>query len=411
MNILPFFLFFYSLFLCNSKNINECNKLWGMNNEINGVTVSNIGIYMCIDDPLNIYSLPPINTPILDVLLSDEQLNIQNFNETVQRKFNHTFNSNNTFNYSMIQTTTNSPTPTTPTTTNSPETTTTNSPTITTTNSPETTTTNSPTITTTNSPTTIPPPLITQSFQIGKNLTNNNSNKNISNDNIDIPLIITLSITSIFIILACVRCSPLLYKYCKRKYYKQIKKNNVNKELRMKHPINLNIKEQKKTKRVAPITIPPLNHTIDIPQVITPKRKISLGFNTMGKQEDWYKDTFKEELSEFKDVNPPPSAPRINTPKIPIPTFKANLENIDMITNHEKEINDKIDKMTRKIEDAKETFHPGNTKKVPNMSIREISHVQQRVHSIEKRSPPKKDFRNVRLNSWTTPGQTEGKNN
>ena len=54
--ILLFFLFLHSFFLCSSKNINECNKLWGMNNEINGVTVSNIGIYMCVDDPLNIYS-------------------------------------------------------------------------------------------------------------------------------------------------------------------------------------------------------------------------------------------------------------------------------------------------------------------------------------------------------------------
>ena len=29
--------------------------MWGMTNEINGVQVSKIGIYMCIDDPLNIY--------------------------------------------------------------------------------------------------------------------------------------------------------------------------------------------------------------------------------------------------------------------------------------------------------------------------------------------------------------------
>ena len=52
-----------------------------MNNEINGVTVSNIGIYMCIDDPLNIYST--INNPTQDIVLTDQQLNIQNFNELI----------------------------------------------------------------------------------------------------------------------------------------------------------------------------------------------------------------------------------------------------------------------------------------------------------------------------------------
>ena len=76
------FLLMHSFFLCTSKNINECNKLWGMNNEINGVIVSNIGIYMCVDDPLNLYSQ---NKPTSNILLSDKQLNIQNLNLNVQR--------------------------------------------------------------------------------------------------------------------------------------------------------------------------------------------------------------------------------------------------------------------------------------------------------------------------------------
>ena len=92
--ILLFFLFLHSFFLCSSKNINECNKLWGMNNEINGVTVSNIGIYMCIDDPLNIYSTLNTNTQN-NIVLTDKQLNIQNFNETIQRKINNTYNFSN----------------------------------------------------------------------------------------------------------------------------------------------------------------------------------------------------------------------------------------------------------------------------------------------------------------------------
>ena len=54
-----------------------------------------------------------------------------------------------------------------------------------------------------------------------------------------------------------------------------------------------------------------------------------------------------------------------------------------------------------------------NTKKImsldkkyksPNMNIREVGKVKQRVNSIEKkrRNP---DFRNVRLNSWTNEGK------
>ena len=49
--ILIFLLMFSSVFSIDTN----CNKLWGMNNEINGVTVSKIGVYMCVEDPLNIY--------------------------------------------------------------------------------------------------------------------------------------------------------------------------------------------------------------------------------------------------------------------------------------------------------------------------------------------------------------------
>ena len=77
MKIFPLFLLFCSFFLCTSTNINECKKLWGMNNEINGVTVSNIGIYMCIDDPLNIYSSILLYLIILNIIAKTLfQLNI-----------------------------------------------------------------------------------------------------------------------------------------------------------------------------------------------------------------------------------------------------------------------------------------------------------------------------------------------
>ena len=58
-----------------------------------------------------------------------------------------------------------------------------------------------------------------------------------------------------------------------------------------------------------------------------------------------------------------------------------------------------MDNLIDDIEKTKKTFQHYN----PNMKIKEIGHVQQRVNSIEKRKQ-NPDFRNVRLNSWTTPG-------
>ena len=53
-------LFFLTFQLSNCENMENCNKLWGMTNDLNGITVSKISIYMCIDDPYNLYQ----NTPV-----------------------------------------------------------------------------------------------------------------------------------------------------------------------------------------------------------------------------------------------------------------------------------------------------------------------------------------------------------
>ena len=47
-------------------NCQNPKKLWGMNNEINGITVSSIDIYMCFNDPLNIYNSQEPNIKISD---------------------------------------------------------------------------------------------------------------------------------------------------------------------------------------------------------------------------------------------------------------------------------------------------------------------------------------------------------
>ena len=432
--ILLFFTLIHSFFLCSSKNINECNKLWGMNNEINGVTVSNIGIYMCIDDPLNIYSIPSTNTQN-DFVLTDKQLDIQNFNDTIQRKINNTYNLSSIIE-ELTNTTTLSPTTTTlspttttlPTTTNNPTTTastttelptTTNNPTTfasTTTELP-TTTTELPTTTTelpttTNNPTTAAStttelPTTTQNFSpngneyynsVKFNESNIQKERSIINNNPDVILIVCISVGSTLLCcLLCVRCNPLVYELCKRK----IKKITKHKSLQRKitpPPVNLKIEEKQKRKKIAPIKTSRKEHVIDIPpQVITPKRKVSLGFNTMGKDESWYKETFKNELSGFKDMkNEPPPAPKLPTPTAPIPTLHANL---DIHEKNNRMINNRMDNLIDDIEKTKKTFQHYN----PHMKKKETGRVKQRINSIEKRNK-NPDFRNVRLNSWARPG-------
>lgn len=386
--LLPFFLFLHMSFLCSSKNINECNKLWGMNNEINGVTVSNIGIYMCIDDPLNIYS--SINPPSNNILLTDKQLNIQNFNETIQRKIN------NTFNFSNITTTE----PPTTTTTEPPTTTTTTEPpTTTTTTEPPTTTTEPPTIVIT----TPPPPTPTNYYETNPSNITEDPSPNKTDD--DVPLIVTLTTLSVVLcLLFCIRCNPLIYEFCKRKCKKLTEKKTL--QRKVTPPTNFKIQENPKTRKISPIKIPPKHHAIDMPpQVITPKRKVSLGFNTMGAQNDWYRETFKTELSEFKDVESspgPPPAPKLPTPKASIPTLRANLEDLGKNEQKNRQLNRKMDNIIQEIEHTKQSLYTNNNS---NMQIREIGNVQQQIHSIEKRKKAKVDFRNVRLNSWTTPRQ------
>ena len=218
------------------------------------------------------------------------------------------------------------------------------------------------------------------------------------NNNPDVVLIVCITVgTTLLCCLLCIRCNPLVYELCKRK----IKKLSKHKSLQRKitpPPVNLKIEEKQK-RRIAPIKTSRKEHVINIPpQVITPKRKVSLGFNTMGNDESWYKETFKNELSEFKDVeNEPPPPPRLPAPLAPIPTLHANL---DIHEKNNKMINNRMDNLINDIEKTKNTYQQYN----PHMKIKEISKVQQRVNSIEKRKN-NTDFRNVRLNSWARPGR------
>ena len=414
----------HSFFLCTSKNINECNKLWGMNNEINGVIVSNIGIYMCVDDPLNLYSQ---NKPTNNILLSDKQLNIQNLNLNVQRKINQTHNISNSSllnntNYTYISNITDFMSTTTTklsTTTNNPTTiaSTTTKLSTTTTELPITTTKLS---TTTNNPTTIASTTtklstttkvlsnnenINLNYQFNQSSTKKNELQNLGivQDNTIVIIVTSISTISLIgLMWCCYRFFPITKKICKKCYKKYKDRITEKKELP-----TVDNKIISKKRRITPSKIN-TNHVINMPpQVITPKRKVSLGFNTMSNNmtsptKKWYTETFKNELSEFNKSSPPPP-PRVKTPKLQVPTLEVDLNREGFLEKHvqnNKIISNRMDNLIQDMEDCKKNAFTASKVQKKSLNFKEIGHVQQRVNSIEKRNR-NPDLRNVRLNSWT----------
>ena len=88
INLLPFIF----LLLFNSGksiDINNCNRLWGMSNTVGDIDIYKIDIYMCINDPYDIYKHSHQNTFIQDNLV--EHKNISNKNNT-NTQYNKTIN-------------------------------------------------------------------------------------------------------------------------------------------------------------------------------------------------------------------------------------------------------------------------------------------------------------------------------
>ena len=393
------FLLMHSFFLCTSKNINECNKLWGMNNEINGVIVSNIGIYMCVDDPLNLYSQ---NKPTSNILLSDKQLNIQNLNLNVQRKINQTQNISNSSllnntNYSYISNIS-----------DFIQTTTTELPTTT----KLSTTTNNPTTiasTTTKLSTTTKAlsnnENINLNYQFNQTSTKKNELQNLDvvQDNTIVIIVTCISTISILgLMFCCYRFFPITKKIFKKCYKKCKNRITEKKELP-----TVDNKIISKKRRITPSKIN-TNHVINMPpQVITPKRKVSLGFNTMSNNmtsptKKWYTETFKNELSEINKKPSAPPAPRVQTPKLQVPTLEVDLNREGFLEKHvqnNKMINNRMDNLIRDMEDCKKNALTSLRDQKKSLKFKEIGHVKQRANSIENKIQ-KADLRKVRLNSW-----------
>ena len=51
-----FFLLFLPYLCIEAETVHNCKKLWGVSNKINQITLSSMNIYICIDDPYNLYN-------------------------------------------------------------------------------------------------------------------------------------------------------------------------------------------------------------------------------------------------------------------------------------------------------------------------------------------------------------------
>ena len=398
-------IFFFLLilpYLCiHSETVHNCKKLWGVSNKINQITLSSMNIYICIDDPYNLYNNNDQFTSSIELIensdggsneivstttsLPTNQYNISNISNVSH--INITDNNNFTNILNDLATTTEIPTTTTTststtTTTEIPSTTTTTteipSTTTTTTEIPSTTTTTFSPRTTTNTQPTKPKNDPTTNFI--QNITYEEFNSNQQNSNNQTtenngPIIITLTVVCSIFFIAIIVFTVIL---CKRnKKNKEINKTVLNiPQPLYKHnaqpikKINTKVSNKKTNRRIKPkiANSPPIimkksptkRHsktfnkkefqggripTFDvklsqnIPRDLTPTTKNALSANG---GEDWYKDTFSSELGlEPPSVPPPLLQVKQNNFEPPIPNrnFKNTVKKIGVANGIKNQVN------------------------------------------------------------------------
>ena len=364
--ILIFLLMFSSVFSIDTN----CNKLWGMNNEINGVTVSKIGVYMCVEDPLNIYknaftTQNPVNS---ELILNENNFDINNFNSSIQDILNNSNVSNIISNFSIVKNTSNIVNTTNityipefnpnSTITDLPTTTMAATTTTSTTSNIQTTT----TIPTTTIPITTQATITTQSMNDNKNITqfnksvhydtliSNNEQKYIDpenkNDNTAVILI------TIFSTITCLCCCTVCYlKKKKSKVIEndipQLRLPDVRKRFSKsvvptKTKKNLNSLKAPPIPKLPPpgLPVPTLNNgsfTINVNpnKPLTPVNNRRLKFSekfsdkevasvTTPKTHEWYKQTFADEINDLQETFSPRQKQNHTHTKVKTIDFQRN---------------------------------------------------------------------------------------
>ena len=297
-----------------SNDYSNCNKLWGVTQDANGKMLYKVGMYMCVEDPYNIYKnsyssmpTPLLNANSLPIPLNKTNISIGGNITTIspnitKNNFNHSINYTNLTNISDILNNSYHST----TTTLPPTTTTTMYPTATTTTTLSPTTTTLPPITTTLPPTTFKNYTSNQSNQYTNLRSTNGGTTENTTDSPDIVLIIVIIVIAVIL---KVLISLVVYHKCKTKKItnENVKVETVEKEItkatptKIKvNPNNLSIDTANKGKELK------LNH-----QALTPNtRKILNESETSVK--NWYKKTFKNELKQCNDSIPMPPISKVH---------------------------------------------------------------------------------------------------
>ena len=366
----------------HSMDYTNCNKLWGVTQDANGQMLYKVGMYMCVEDPYNIYKnayssqiVPPLllqNPEPINVTVNNSNITIQNITNISPKIENETKNVsiiNETF-LKVYNKTLNTSTSSQTTTTSSITTQQITTPII------PTTTTILPT--TTQQTTTIPPTTtnsqITYTESLNKSINETNNSQEFTNlrsstnnqketskkDEVDVILIVVIIVSVVILNIVCV----VVYIKCKKgkinknqskiqeqpkiqeqtKKQEQPKKQDTSKiheptKIQVKpNRIPLNKKQKQNTVKLSVDTNKgkelKLNHN-----ALTPNTKQILNESETSIK-NWYKKTFKNELKDCNDVPMPPVSkvyPLTNTKQDkPKQSLKKNVKKL--INVHEMKI-------------------------------------------------------------------------
>lgn len=349
------------LYFVDSMDYTNCNKLWGVTQDANGKMLYKVGMYMCVEDPYNIYKnayslqiVPPLllenpqpnnitvnnsNNTIQNVTnispkIENETKNVSIINETFFKIDNKTLNTS-----TVAQTTPTLSTTTRQITTPIIPTTTTVSPTMSSTTTQQIITTAQQTRTTPRT-TTKSQITYTEAFNKSTNKTNksygftnlrssadNEKQKETSKkDEVDVILIVV--ICCIVVILNII--GVVVYIKCKKdKINKKKDQTKVQDEINTQdNPTDKNIMKQEPTQiKVKPnnnIPLnkqhkPPVNLSIDTNKgkelklnhkALTPNTKQILN-ESEASIKNWYKKTFQNELKECSNDVPMPPVSKV----------------------------------------------------------------------------------------------------
>ena len=349
------------LYFVDSMDYTNCNKLWGVTQDANGKMLYKVGMYMCVEDPYNIYKnayssqiAPPLllenqqpnnitvnnsNNSIQNVTnispkIENETKNVSIINETFFKIYNKTLNTS-----TVAQTTPTLSTTTRQITTPIIPTTTTVSPTMSSTTTQQIITTAQQTRTT---PRTTTKSQITYTEALNKSTNKTNKSYGFTNlrssadnekqketskkDEVDVILIVV--ICCIVVILNII--GLVVYIKCKKdKINKKKDQTKVQDEINTQdNPTDKNImKQEPKQIKVKPNNNIPLNKQHKSPvnlsidtnkgkelklnhKALTPNTKQILN-ESEASIKNWYKKTFQNELKECSNDVPMPPVSKV----------------------------------------------------------------------------------------------------